>query len=161
MTRSLSQTLLFQLNFCLIPWCPDTWYDVISANTHYISFFSNSERTSLLSTRRITQVPGYLQIRQPWYTDGFRVHAIQAFHWLKGNLSPHVMEPMIALLEVGLVGAHGRAWVSEILLNHFLPCSKVNKCQCRGDSLLFVTAFQHVFNTLHTEYRKYWEPKNK
>lgn len=59
--------------------------------------------------------------------NGFRVHAMHAFHWLEGNLSQHVTEPMIALLEVGLVRACERSWVSGIPLSHFLTCSKVNK----------------------------------
>lgn len=90
----------------------------------------------------MTQVQAVYQLGNTGTQNGLRVHAIHASHWLEGSLNQHVTKPMMALLEVGLVGTCGGARVAEIPFNHLLSCSKVNKMSMKGDSSLFVTTFQ-------------------
>lgn len=114
----------------------------MSVNTHHISF--SKLRKNHFTPEEDYTGTGYLQIRQHWYRLGSESMP-SCFPLARGNLSQHATKPMIALLEAGLAGHMAEPRFLEFHVVISCPFLKSTKCKCRGDSLLFVIAFQQEY----------------
>lgn len=75
-----------------------------------------------------TQVQAIYTLGNSGTQYGSRVHAMHACHWLEGNLSQYVTEPMMALLKVGLGGHVEEPGFLEFHLIISHPVLKSTKC---------------------------------